>query len=236
MKLKNIIFMVLAVALLAAFAYFSDGEGIAGVVMAVSPVAAALKNRKSEVKTESFQGIHWEYWSRVFTKAASSTQTLDFFTDVVTGMTNMEQAGQIPKGYSFDINHIALNIFNLDGTAFFNQGGASPSISPLNAIIAQGSMSIIRGQTTDFMSTLTRFFQPMNYFNGGTPSSNLCATVVYPLASTTGKRRLLAPITIIGGKTFKGQMTITTQAAALGYTVANTVIEMVLEGILIRSK
>lgn len=200
----------------------------------------AVKQMQSAVNrsfaNERGEMVAWTLFDSLAT-VASTTQTLKFFQQsIATGenRTNMQSAGQLPKPKSFLATELGVKVVNLDGTPFFMDGNATPSIYPLNAIFAKMTGQINVDPSDAFN------FHAMNYYNQLDVINDGAATSIGVAGVRSGpadiRIPLKIPIILGSNRAFNVTLKVTTPAEARGYTAANSYIYVFLKGFLKRNQ
>jgi hypothetical protein len=190
---------------------------------------------KNEIKSERPETVDWILYDSVLTVAAA-TQTLRLFTNSVGNVginrTNMKNQGQLSGQQSFFITALKMVLRNTAGTPFFFAGGAGPTIHPANVVFGAMTFNLILDPVTKYEGHGGQLWEQKDYMND---TAAALGQQTYP-ESGFKAIKFNNPIVISPNKPFWIDVTLTTPAAAQGYTAAGTPLYCYLYGFLRRQK
>jgi hypothetical protein len=190
---------------------------------------------QNNLKGEQRELMDWTLYDSSLL-AASVTQTILFFqnTEGTVGIerTNMTSAGMLPSPQSFIIIALRFYLLNSDGTPIFFGGGVGPTVYPPNVIFNRFTWKLKIDPSIDYKGHGMQFKDQVNYFNDSAAllsnGSNLTIEKYNWLKFKT------API-LPANRAFSVEATMTTPAAATGFSITKTLLYCEMRGLLRRN-
>jgi hypothetical protein len=189
----------------------------------------------NQLKGEGRENLDWILYDSLLT-TASATQQLIFFQNALgtvgKARTNMQQAGQLPNPKTMFVTEIGCKVVNLNGTPLFFAGGAGPTIHFSNVLFNSMFFELRLDPATLYEGHGTEFWDQINYMNDTAATLGVAAL---PANNNLKTIKLKKPIIIPSTRSFSLVAQLTTPAAAVGYTAANTAIYFYLKGVMRRN-
>jgi len=188
---------------------------------------AVNRNRRYSGK----EWINWELYDSMLT-TVSITQELIFFQNTVGGVgrarTNMKQSGQVPSPWTFLVTSLAFEMYNLSGTML----QTTASVNPLSVIVSQGHFDFNVDPNIMYEGTLASLMNmnvEQTLTDSGAATTDIGSMYFRPL-------KLGFPIFLDANCSFNLKMTVTTPAAAGGYSATDTILKWRLLGMMKRNR
>jgi len=189
----------------------------------------------SEFQNEAYQTVDAVLYDSLFLATASAQNVLTFFQNTignVTGgriRTNMKASGTLPSPQAMLVTEIGYKLLNTDGTSFYMGGNATAPVAyPPNVIAAKGFWDFVVTPSTEYEGHLSQFREQVDFMNDGASTS--LGTAPFPNAMNTRVLKLKEPIVLLPNRSFSLNCTVTTPAAAAGYSTTASLMYWYLKG------